>query len=113
MKHEPPNPWDDGSIAPPQPTPRTEGDLSRDSWSYLPVNQEPFPDRTNVERLEKILSFVAGALFGAPAGFGFWVLVVHTNEVAGLAWDTAAWIFIVACALAGGFLLARVKPTLR
>ncbi len=85
----------------------------RDSWGYLPVNQEPFPDRTVAEKIETVLSFIVGALIAGPAGFGVWVLVVHGNQVAGLEWATAAWIFIVACALAGGFLLARVKPTLR
>ena len=84
-----------------------------ESWSYLPVNQEPFPDRTEVEKLENILSFVFGALISAPAGFGVFVLVVHGDRVLGLSWDTAAWIFIVACGLTGGWLLARVKPTLR
>jgi len=84
-----------------------------ESWSYLPVNQQPFPDRTDVEKLENILSFVFGALLSAPAGFGVFVLVVHGDRVLGLSWDTAAWIFIVICGLAGGWLLASVKPTLR
>ena len=84
-----------------------------ESWSYLPVNQEPFPDRTNVERIENVLSFLVGASFAAPLAFGLFVLTVHGNRVFGLDWSTAAWIFIALSALGGGLLLARLEPTLR
>jgi hypothetical protein len=97
---------------PPRPS-QSSPPAQTDSWSYLPVNQEPFPDRSGVERVEKILSFALGALVGGPAGFGVFVTLVHSDTVLGLDWATAAWIFIAASALASGFLLARVKTTLR
>jgi hypothetical protein len=98
---------------PPEPPPEPDRAPPPESWSHLPVNQQPFPDRTDVERLENIISFVFGALIAAPAGFGLFVLCVHGDRVVGIDWATAAWILIAACGLGGGYLLARVKPTLR